>query len=84
MSQLSMSGIPYTDIAASAFRAYKAFTSDLNFKGNRIPAWEDLPQKIRDAWEVAIRQAEAVMTNPDSAYVKNENRWANWQPPCEG
>ena len=40
-----------------AFDAYNESRGGVNFQGNKTPDWPDLPEGIRDAWEVA---AEAV------------------------
>lgn len=36
--------------AQGAYKAYGAVTDFLNFRGDPMPAWEDLPARIRAAW----------------------------------
>lgn len=36
--------------ARAAYQAYGAVTDFLNFRGDPMPRWEDLPSKIRAAW----------------------------------
>jgi hypothetical protein len=45
------------ELAKVAYRAYSATTGNKNFQGNPMPAWDDLPETIREAWAAA---AEAV------------------------
>lgn len=40
------------------YLAYGESTGNLNFQGGEMPAWADLPERIRAAWEAA---AEAVI-----------------------
>jgi hypothetical protein len=49
----------YTRTAGEiAYEAYGVSTGHLNFQGGEMPAWKDLPEAIRKAWEAA---AEAVI-----------------------
>lgn len=40
-----------------AYEAYGQVTEFKNFRGDPMPEWPDLPDKIREAWEAA---AEAI------------------------
>ncbi len=59
--QAFTNGPAWSDIAASAYRAYSASTSNKNFRGEPMPAWSDLPQAIRTAWDAACRQVNDVL-----------------------
>ncbi len=37
--------------------SYAANTGGKTFDGRDMPTWEDLPQRIRDAWEAATEAA---------------------------
>lgn len=80
MSNQLEAGMPYEDIAASAYRAYANSTGNKNFRGEPMPEFNDLPQPIRVAWEAAIRQAENCFQNPRTA-VECEANYAGWLPP---
>lgn len=41
-------------IAKSAYNAYGKVTDFKNYAGLPMPAWEELPVKIRQAWHAAI------------------------------
>jgi hypothetical protein len=41
----------------SAYRKYGEVTGRKNFQGDPMPAWEDLPVKIREAWFNAAVEA---------------------------
>lgn len=76
-------GMAYTDIAASAYRAYAASTGNKNYRGEPMPEFESLPQAIQTAWEAAIRQVE-ICLRPNYGVIdehKDEQRWAGWIPP---
>ena len=79
----AQAGMAYRDIAASAYRAYAASTGNKNFRGEQMPAFEDLPRPIQIAWQAAIRQAESCMLTPGVALAE-EGSWATWLPPGEG
>jgi hypothetical protein len=46
-------------LAREAYRAYGATTDFKNFQGNPMPAFDDLPPKIREAWGAASQAAHA-------------------------
>jgi hypothetical protein len=76
----AVAGPPWRDVAASAYRAYAASTGNKNFRGEPMPAFEELPQAIRTAWEVAVRQAGQVL-NGGSYGLDIEQAWQGWTPP---
>ena len=39
--------------ARCAYERYLHATDGVNFQGNQCPKWEDLPEKIRNAWKAA-------------------------------
>jgi hypothetical protein len=41
--------------AQLAYHAYGESTNFKNFQGNPMPAWGDLPERIRVAWGCAVR-----------------------------
>lgn len=45
-----------TTLAVSAYNAYGAVTDHKNFRGEPMPAFEALPEKIQDAWRAAVSQ----------------------------
>lgn len=80
----STPGMAWRDIAASAYRAYAASTGNKNFRGDPMPAFADLPQPIRTAWEAAVRQAGYCLTSRMGVIdgpPPDEQRWAGWVPP---
>jgi hypothetical protein len=40
-------------LAKLAYEAYGKVTGGKNFRGEPMPAWDDLPEQIRDAWDAA-------------------------------
>jgi hypothetical protein len=40
-------------LARIAYEAYGNVTGGKNYQGLPMPAWDDLPQQIRDAWDAA-------------------------------
>ena len=41
------------DLARRAYEAYGVVTGGKNYQGNPMPAWEDLGDKIQQAWRAA-------------------------------
>lgn len=41
------------DLAKIAYEAYGKSTGGLNYQGLPMPAWEELPEPIRQAWDAA-------------------------------
>ncbi|KKK74084.1 hypothetical protein LCGC14_2887320, partial [marine sediment metagenome] len=39
--------------ASMAYAAYGEYTDNKNFRGDPMPVWEDLPEKIQEAWQAA-------------------------------
>lgn len=48
-----MSSAEVQYFAKGAYQAYGAVTDWKNFQGNPMPAYEDLPDQIKQAWEAA-------------------------------
>lgn len=42
------------DLARMAYAAYGESTGGKNFRGEPMPAWEDLPAAITTAWVAAV------------------------------
>jgi hypothetical protein len=40
-----------------SYTAYGKVTDFKNFQGDPMPAWDDLPAKIREAWQAAAEAA---------------------------
>lgn len=75
----AVAGMAWSDIASSAYMAYAASTGGKNFRGEPMPAFEDLPQPIRTAWEAAVRQAGDCIERPRG--INDPRRWTGWLPP---
>lgn len=72
-------GMPWSEIAASAYRAYAASTGNKNFRGEPMPDFENLPEPIRIAWQAAVRQTGRCMERGEHA-LNAEGSWAGWKP----
>ena len=46
-------------IAESAYNAYGEATGRKNYQGLPMPAWEDLPPSIQNAWVQAVKNARS-------------------------
>lgn len=46
-------GDELTRLARVGFEAYNKAAGGLNYEGKPIPPWDEVPQHIRDKWEVA-------------------------------
>ncbi|NEA22602.1 hypothetical protein [Actinomadura bangladeshensis] len=52
--------VPDVDrLARTAYDAYGETTDHLNFRGEPMPAWEDLGEQIQNAWRAAARAVAA-------------------------
>jgi hypothetical protein len=81
MSQYATDGRGWTEVAASAYRAYAASTGNKNFRGDPMPGFDDLPLPIKTAWEAAVRQARDLMETPHDEDAPGEQRWQGWVRP---
>lgn len=81
MANSAVAGMAWREIAASAYRAYAASTGNKNFRGDPMPAFDDLPQPIRTAWEAAVRQAGRCLDTAGPGTAPDEQCWAGWAPP---
>ncbi len=81
MGDSAVAGMPWREIAASAYRAYAASTGNRNFRGEPMPAFDALPQPIKTAWEAAVRQAGECMNVHLGGSAPDEQHWAGWVPP---
>lgn len=75
-------GMPYDQIARSAYEAYAAVTDRKNFRGEPMPEWVDLPPAIRTAWEAAARQVELCLRYPKTPEHRATDRWNGWESPA--
>lgn len=58
------------DLAIAAYDAYGSVTGHKNYQGLPMPAWGDLPEKIRDAWRAAVtRVRKDVLAQGDEGRV---------------
>lgn len=55
------------ETAHVAYDAYGDFVEWKNFRGDPMPKWGDLPDKIRDAWRAAC---SAVSPSPGASYTE--------------
>ncbi|BDI33427.1 hypothetical protein CCAX7_54780 [Capsulimonas corticalis] len=74
-------GFAWTDMAASAYRAYAASTGNKNFRGEPMPAFDDLPVAIQTAWEAAVRHVGNAIENPRALNSTKEQSWQHWVRP---
>lgn len=81
-SAYAVAGPAWRDVAASAYRAYSASTGNKNFRGEDMPAFQELPIAIRIAWEAVVRQVGDVLRGGIYG-VGTEQRWEGWVPPRE-
>lgn len=51
--------------ARVAYLAYGAFTGGVNHRGEPMPAWEDLPEPIRQAWVAAATAVVIAAGGPE-------------------
>lgn len=65
--------------AASAYRAYAASVGNKNFRGEPMPAFDDLPEATRTAWQAVIRQATANCIE-GRIVSEIEPMWNGWTP----
>ena len=47
----------YVPVAKVAYSAYASVTGGKNFRGDDMPAFDDLPSIIKDAWVAAVKAA---------------------------
>ena len=73
--------LSWSEIAASAYRAYAASTGNKNFRGDPMPSFEELPQPIKTAWEAAARQVGICFDFKETDPRTVEQSWAGWTPP---
>lgn len=45
-------------LAEEAYQAYTATTGNKNYRGEECPAFKDLPEQIKQAWEAAAGKVE--------------------------
>ena len=75
-------GVEWTEIAASAYRAYAASTENGNFRGEPMLAFGELPESIQTAWEAAVRQAGAILHGGANVMCDAaEQSWTGWERP---
>ena len=72
----AQAGPAWVDIAKSAYQAYGATTDNKNHLGKEMPAWEDLPDGIKIAWEAAVRHAGNIVA---TGYIGDPNIWRGWK-----
>ena len=74
-------GMAWEEVAAHAYLAYAASTGNKNFRGDPMPAFGDLPQPIRTAWEAASRHVGECLAVRIGGTPPDERHWAGWLPP---
>lgn len=70
----------FEEIAKSAYMAYSASTNNLDFRGEEMPAFKNLPKEIQIAWECGVRQSFVCFNTagPSVAGTLDEQRWKAW------
>ncbi|WP_326646043.1 hypothetical protein OG884_15440 [Streptosporangium sp. NBC_01755] len=56
------------ELAQTAYAAYGESTGGKNFRGEPMPAWEDLGQPIQHAWVAAAGAVYHAVLNPPSEH----------------
>lgn len=79
MEQAQVSSFNLQELAQAAYVAYSALTDNKNFRGEEMPAFEDLPIKIKTAWEVSVRHTIDCLRE-DSVDL-DTSHWRNWESP---
>lgn len=76
----AVAGMSWTEIAKSAYLAYAASTGNKNYQGLPMPAFEDLPETIRVAWECAVRQTRVCLeiSGERRAGTLDEQQWEGY------
>jgi hypothetical protein len=78
-------GMAWREIAKSAYLAYGHFVDFKNAFGGDMPKWEDLPERIRHAWEAAARQVAVCQMALEDYDIRagelGEDIWSTWKPP---
>lgn len=72
-------GNAWSDIAASAYKAYAASTGNKNFRGDPMPEFSDLPIAIKIAWEVACRHVGECLNSPVGK-LPDPQKWVGFIP----
>ena len=44
-------------IAEEAYKGYANVTDNKNFRGEQMPKFDELPEKIQEAWKAAVKVA---------------------------
>ena len=77
----------WEEVAKSAYLAYAAVTDNKNFRGEEMPKYEDLPDRIKDAWNAAVRQVGSIyesgvdITSEGKVNFPDEQRWKGYARP---
>lgn len=74
-------GMAYREVAKSAYIAYGHAVGFKNAFGGQMPEWDALPDRIKVAWEAAVRQANHCYTSGglgSTGGAMNEDRFARW------
>lgn len=53
-----------SELARRAYEAYGRFTNGRNYRGEPMPAWEDLGVAIQAAWVAAATQVRDLVLSP--------------------
>ena len=77
---MDSNGMSWTEIAKSAYLAYSASTENKNYQGSQMPEFENLPERIRLAWECAVRQVDRCfhLRGEHFAGTIDETSWEQW------
>lgn len=82
--EMRQARLSWSEIAASAYRAYVASHEGQIDMVGVLPGWDNLSRPVQVAWEAAARQVEkCLMYNEDrrlKAFGLDEEQWREWKP----
>lgn len=82
MSDTAQAGMPWSEIAESAYRAFMSNMRGTHGDAVFIVDWYDLPTPVQFAWEAAVRQADRCRGVPLGGKAPPEDAWETWKPPA--
>ncbi len=81
MGETAQAGMPWSEIAESAYRAFCARMRGVLGDSAILVEWHELPTQIQWSWEAAVRQAGECSRVPLGGHAPDESHWAKWRPP---
>ena len=80
MTESAQAGMPWSEIAESAYRAFCHNMRGTHGDAVCLVDWDELPTQTQNAWQAAVRQAECC-DGALGSKAPDESRWATWVPP---